>query len=194
MTRSGLIKTMAVVAVLGVMATGAAQAQQDGQAPQGRERMRGPGPGFGPPPLGGPGFGRGPMGVSLPLRELDLSEAQHEQVRLILQGYREEIGAAADKVGAAFKAQNDAVTTVPANESLIRARAAELATVQTEVALLHAKVHGAVWAVLTPEQQAKATTLKAEREQRMAQFRERAKTRVQERVKQRQQQAKPQGQ
>jgi Spy/CpxP family protein refolding chaperone len=184
MTRSALIKTVAGLALVGLVVAGTAQAQPETQAPQGRERMRGAGPGLGPP-FGGPGRG-GPMGLSIPLRGLGLSEAQHEQVKTILEGYREEIRGAADKLGAAFRAQNDAVTTVPANESLIQARAAELAKVQTESALLHARVHGAVWAVLTPEQQAKATALKAERAQRMAQFRERAKTRMQERAKARQ--------
>jgi protein CpxP len=201
MKRTGWFTTMTVAALVGVGsigATRAVQAQQDGQAPAPRQErgLRGH-EGFGPPLGGffgrrGPGGPGGPGGLGLPLRALDLSDAQREQVQTIMQGYRDEFQATGRKLAAARKAQHDAVTAVPANESLIRARVAEASAVETEAALLRAKVHGEVWAVLTPEQQAKATALKAEREKRMAEMRSRMEQRREQRLKQRQQQAKPQ--
>jgi Spy/CpxP family protein refolding chaperone len=195
MTRTGWFTTTTVAAVMAVGAIGvAAQTAQDGQAPPTRQErgLRGHdgfGPGFGGfRGRGGPG---GPGGLELPLRALDLSEAQREQVQTIMQGYRDEFQATRQKLAAARKAQHDAVTAVPANESLIRARVAESSAVETEAALLRAKVHGEVWAVLTPEQQAKATAFKAEREKRMAERRQRLQERRQQRQQQRQQ-ARPQ--
>lgn len=142
---------------------------------------------FGGPHRGGPGHlpglrgPGGPMGV-MPLRQLDLTEAQREQVRGIMETHRQELQATGERVRAAAKAQHDAVTAVPFDESAVRAKAAELAAAQTDAAVLHGRLHAQVYGVLTPEQQAKAAELKAQREQRLQ---ERMK-RMQERRQQRQ--------
>ena len=86
---------------------------------------------------------------------------------------------------AAHRAQNDAVTAAQFDEQAVRTRAAELAAVEADAAVLQAKVHSEVFAVLTPEQQAKAAELKAQREVRAQQFRERARERVKERQQRR---------
>ncbi len=61
----------------------------------------------------------------------------------------------------------DAIEQVPVNESLIRQRAADAATVQADAALLRARVHAQVFQVLTPDQQAKGKELRQKAEQRM---------------------------
>ena len=78
---------------------------------------------------------------------------------------------------AAHQAQRDAVTAAQFDEQAVRAKAAELATAEADAAVLRAKVHSEVFAVLTPEQQAKAAELEAQREARAQQFRERVKQR-----------------
>jgi Spy/CpxP family protein refolding chaperone len=63
----------------------------------------------------------------------------------------------------------------------------EVAAVDADAAVLRAKVHSEVWALLTPEQQQKARELKAQRVERRAQMRERLEQRRNQR-QQRQQQ------
>lgn len=173
MTRAWMRTTIVAVGVAGALAAGAVAAQQpDGQnAPQ--ARMRRPGPG-GP---AGPLFERHP-GVMLPLAQLDLTEAQREQVRGVLQSHREEMQATHEKLRAAAKAKDDAVKAVPFDEGTIRQRAAELAEIDSDAAVLHARLHSEVFALLTPEQQAKARAIEAEREKRMAEMRQRTRQRI----------------
>jgi Spy/CpxP family protein refolding chaperone len=65
------------------------------------------------------------------------------------------------------------VESVPVNEALIRSTSQALATAQTDMALLQARIHNDVWSLLTPDQQAKAKELKAKRAERGKQRRER---------------------
>ena len=58
---------------------------------------------------------------------------------------------------------------------------------EADAAVLRAKVHAAVFQVLTPEQQEKAKALKAEREQRGAERRQQFQERRQQRQQQKQQ-------
>ena len=105
------IRIVMVIAALVALLVGGAVIHAQGGP--GRDRGRGAG-GFGP---GGPGGG-------LPLRELNLTEAQRKQVRQVMEQYRPQ-----------FQALNDQVA------SEIRA-------------------------ILTPEQQQQADTLRADREAR----------------------------
>jgi protein CpxP len=76
-----------------------------------------------------------------------------------------------------MEAQRKAVETVPVDESAIRATTQELVEAQTELAIERAKLHAQVFALLTPEQQAQAAKLRAEREARRSQMRERVQQR-----------------
>jgi periplasmic protein CpxP/Spy len=131
--------------------------------------------------FGGP-FGR--EGVGLPLRALDLTEEQRTQVKGIFEQHRDEGRKAAERVRAAFRAQQDAVTAMPVDEGAIRAKSAELAAAQADAAIVRARIHGAVFQVLTPEQQQKAQQLRTQRQQRMEQARERFQQRRQQRQEQ----------
>ena len=140
----------------------------------------------GPEGPGGPGGrgmrGHGPMGMGrgmdgLPLRGLDLTDAQREQVRGIMTARQADFKAIGDRLGTAHQAQRQAVTRVPVDENEIRARVSEASAVEADFAILRARIHEQVFQVLTPEQQAKANTLQAERQkrraERMEQFRQR---------------------
>lgn len=147
MVRRFQILTVATIAVL-VAGAGSLYAQ-------------GPGRGPGGPPRG---FGGEPM---FALRELDLSEAQRQQVRDVMQRYGTQLRDAGNRVRQAFEAQRKAVETIPVNESLIRSTTQELAAAQTEMAIQQARVRSEVFALLTPEQQEKAKTLQADRQSRV---------------------------
>jgi protein CpxP len=141
---------------------------QDGP-PQGGPGLRrmgpgGPGRGFGPGP-GGPFGILGELGHGL--RQLDLSDAQREQLRGVMESHRAEFQAFGDRMRTAHEALDMVVTAEAVDESAIRARSADLAAVQADAAVLRARVHQEIFSLLTAEQQAKAKELKAEAQARM---------------------------
>lgn len=171
-----------MLAIAGVVVlTGLAVAPifaQDGPpagAPQ--ERRMGPG---GP---GGPGFGpgRGRMGIlgefGRGLRQLDLTDAQREQVRGIVESNQAAFKEIGDRLRAAHDGMEGLITADVVDEAAIRAKSAEVAAVQADAAVLRARVRHDVFGVLTAEQQAKAKELRAQRETRQKEraqnFRER---------------------
>lgn len=132
----------------------------DGDGPRrGRMMRRG---------AGGPG---GPGG--LPLGRLDLSEAQREQVRLVMEQNQEATGAAMERVRTVREALTDAVTAEVVNEGAIRAVATELGAAEGDAAVQRAYVHSQLWQHLTPEQQAAAQEMQAQMEQRRERMGER---------------------
>ena len=154
--RSSVLTLGAVLIVAGSFTAGVFA--QGGPARPGR-----PGPGAGVRGFAGPGPG------GLPLGQLDLSESQRTQIRDITVRYRQEIQAVGERLRSAMDAQRKAVETVPVNEGLVRSTAEALTTAQTDMALVQARIYNDVYSVLTPEQQAKATSLEAQREARLKQ-------------------------
>jgi protein CpxP len=106
------------------------------------------------------------------LRQLGLSDDQRQEVRRIMELHKAERQAIFQRLREARRAQSDAIVAVPVDEAAVRARSAELAKVETDAAVLRARVHAEVYNVLTPEQQERAKALRAEREARGAQRRE----------------------
>ena len=135
----------------------------------------------------GPGIGRMAHGVQgLPLRQLELTDAQREQVRGIVSARSADFKSIADRLRVAREAQHAAVTRVPVDESEVRARVSETAAIEADAAVLRARVHEQIYQVLTPEQQQKAKTLQAERQKRRAERAERMKQRSEQRRQQQQ--------
>jgi periplasmic protein CpxP/Spy len=116
-----------------------------------------------------PRFGRmhrGFGGFGLALRQLDLTDAQREQVRSLFEQNRDEMRAAGEKLRTARRGLHDAASAGVVDEAAIRTAAEALATAEAEAAISRARVHAQVWQILTPEQQAKAKELRQQREQR----------------------------
>jgi protein CpxP len=172
-----LRKLIGLGAVLGLAAAVSAGVLHAGQ---------GPGPGFGRGMRGGPG-GPGPGGLGgdilRGLGRLDLTDAQREQVRTILQQHRAEFEALRERGQPAREALGQAIQAEPVDEALIRERHAAVAAVEADGAVLAANVRAEVFQILTPEQQQKARDLRAEMQKRMQERR----NRMQERLQQRQQ-------
>lgn len=145
-----LTSVMAGTVVAALLASGAVQAQ---------------GPRAGGP--GGPGRG-GRDGGGLPLRGLNLTDAQQQQIRDIRQQDADGARELRDRLLAAQNAQRDAIERVPVNEGLIRQTTQALADVEAEAAIRRAHVFSQVWNVLTKEQQAQVTARRVERESRQA--------------------------
>ena len=144
------------VALVALLATSVAYAQEP------------PGGGFGG--RGGRGFG--PGGPGLALNELNLTDAQREQVREIRGRYREQIQTLSRRLGDLTAKQRQAIETVPVNETLITSATQDMTQAEVEVAVQEARINADIWSVLTPEQQAKATKLRAERKAQMEQRRQ----------------------
>lgn len=132
-------------------------------------------------------FGRG-WRHGMEFRQLGLTAEQRAQMKSIREQHQAEFRALGEKLRAAHQAQRNAIEAVPADEATVRATSAEVATVQGEFAVLRARVHTELYQVLTPEQQAKAKELRAEREKRRAERAERFKSRRTERPQPPQQQ------
>ncbi|MEZ5293466.1 MAG: Spy/CpxP family protein refolding chaperone [Vicinamibacterales bacterium] len=165
-TVAGVVAGLALV----VGATSALGAREQGP---GGQRGRGPGMGMRGP--GGPG---GPMGPMLPgLRQLGLTDAQRDQIKTLMDAHKGEFEAHAQALGPARKGLDDAVTAEAFDEATVRQRAADLAAVEAEGAVLRARIHSEVWALLTPEQQQKARDLKAQAGQRRGEMRKRMQQR-----------------
>ena len=138
-------------------------------------------------PRGGGAFGgrggRGPMGpgLGLALGQLNLTEAQREQVREIRERNREQIQSLAQRLGEATEKQRQAIETLPVNEALITSATQDMAMAQVEVAIQEARLNSEIWSILTPEQQAQATKLRADRKARLEERRQEIQQRRQNR-------------
>ena len=138
-------------------------------------------------PRGGGAFagrgGRGPMGpaLGLALGQLNLTEAQREQVRDIRERNREQIQSLAQRLGEATEKQRQAIETLPVNEALITSATQDMAMAQVEVAIQEARLNSEIWSILTPEQQAQATKLRADRKARVEERRQEIEQRRQNR-------------
>jgi protein CpxP len=139
-------------------------AVQDGGRGQGMmgRGMMGPG---GPGMRGGPG---GPGGMAgLPLRELDLTDAQREQVKAVIESHRDDQKAIGDRMMTVRKALHDAIAADTFDEAAIRAAAAQVGAVDADAAVLQARIRAEITALLTPEQVKKAKELRLEMENRV---------------------------
>ena len=119
---------------------------------------------------GGRGFGPGAPGLML--NELNLTDAQREQVKEIRDRYREQTQALTRRLGDLAAKQRQAIETLPVNETLITSATQDMTQAEVEVAIQEARINADIWSVLTPEQQAKATKLRAERKAQMEQRRQ----------------------
>jgi protein CpxP len=145
------------IAVVGLLATGVVFAQGPRGGPGGRGR----------------GDGFGPGGLGIPLRQLNLTEAQRTQLEQIREQHRGDMENAMKKLATARQAQRAAIESVPADEAKITSLTQDLTQVEVDVAIQSARLNTAVWGVLTDAQKAEVTKLRAERQAKAGQRRER---------------------
>jgi Spy/CpxP family protein refolding chaperone len=155
----GFLGLAIVAAVVGVIAVGASFAQQPAGPPSGG-MMMGRGPMGGHGPMGGP-F----MAIRRGLAQLGLTDQQKTQIKAIFAGHKPDAQGFAARMQPARQALDKAIWS-GADESTIRAKAAEVAAVQSDMDVFRATVHAQVFAVLTPDQQAKANQLQQQAQTR----------------------------
>lgn len=123
--------------------------------------------------LAQPGFDRrsGPGRMMGVMRNLDLTDEQHNQIRRIAERYHESGSAQRKALRQARQALRHAAMTDAVNESEIRDAASPLASLEADVAVQRAYMHAEILQVLTPDQRAELKVLRAEREARRGSFR-----------------------
>jgi Spy/CpxP family protein refolding chaperone len=146
------------IAVVGLLATGIVAFAQ---GPRGGPGGRGRGDGFGPGALG------------IPLRQLNLTEAQRAQLEQIREQHRADMDSAMKRLATARQAQRAAIESVPADEAKITSLTQDLTPAEVDVAIQSARLNTAVWGVLTEAQRAEVTKLRADRQARVGDRRER---------------------
>ena len=129
---------------------------------------------------GGPGnaapfaHGRRGFAAGFALGQLDLSDAQKQQVHDIAQRHRQAMQPVMQRLRQAMMAERSAVEAMPVNEAAVRAAAQDIATAQGDLAVDRARMHSEVFSILTVEQQTKAKQLEAQAQTRAAERRQRA--------------------
>ena len=149
---------------------------------QAAEEQRWGGPGRRGPGLGLAGRGR-PGALLAPLRQLDLSDEQLEQVREAVGESRETGRETARAIRAARRALAEATIAEALDEERVRSLAADIGRLEGDAAVERARLYAAVWGMLTPEQQARAAEIREEREERREQRRESLRERLEERLR-----------
>jgi len=123
---------------------------------------------------GGPG-GRGPLaGFGMPLRQLQLTDAQKEQVSQIRSRHEAQMRDAMTRLETARRAQQKAVETVPADEAQITSLTQDMTQAEVDAAIQASRLNSEIWSVLTPDQQSQLKKLRADRQ---AQFEQRRQER-----------------
>jgi Spy/CpxP family protein refolding chaperone len=103
---------------------------------------------------------------------LNLSEGQKDQVKNVMESRRDELKGLGDRARTARQALHAAVTADGLDEGLIRTRAADLATIESDLAVAHARIYADVFRILTPEQQAQARAAQSRMQERRNQRRD----------------------
>jgi protein CpxP len=136
-------------------------------------------------PRGGP-FGRGGAmgpgrGPGMALGALNLTDAQRSQITDIRARHRDDAQAASEQLRTVQQKQREAIETFPVNEALITSLSQDLAQAEVNMAIQEARLNADIWAVLTPDQQAQLTKLRADRQARMEERRQQMQQRRQNR-------------
>jgi Spy/CpxP family protein refolding chaperone len=137
--------------------------------PGGPRGFGGRGGRFGPM---GPGPDQGPMAM-LPLGRLNLTEAQRAQVSALMESHRAATEPVMERARTAREALHAAITASTVDEGAIRARSAELASAETDLAVARARLNAEILKILTPEQRTDLEQARSRRADRMQQMRER---------------------
>jgi Spy/CpxP family protein refolding chaperone len=105
----------------------------------------------------------GPGGpLDLPLQRLNLTDSQTDQVKAIMDSHRDEMKALGDRARAAHDALEAAVTADTVDDTTIRAKSADVAAVDADLAVERARVRAEIFGILTDAQRSEAKQMAAD--------------------------------
>jgi len=99
-------------------------------------------------------------------RDLNLTDAQRDQVKAIAQSHKTEWQGLFDREQTAREALMAAVTGDTVNDALVRQKSAELAAVEADAAVARAHAFAEVAQILTADQKAKLKEMRAQMAER----------------------------
>ena len=146
----------------------------------------------GPGPGGAGMHARGPRGgarMDLGLRGVQLTDAQRDQVRTIMETHRADLENTRKALREAHRAFAAAARAASVDEAAVRESSTAVANAMAAEAIARARVRTDVHALLTPEQQQQLKEREATMQKRMQERQERQKQRLEQR---RQRQRPPQ--
>jgi protein CpxP len=154
----------AVLIAAGLGAGAFVHAQDQNTSPQPppfRGGRMGPGGPGGPGRMGGPG---GPMGM-LPMLgpQLNLTDAQRDQIRAIADGHKDEWKALADRARTAHMALEQTINADSVDDAAIRQRSADASAVDADIAVARAHARAEVFQILTDAQKSQLASMKGPR-------------------------------
>jgi Spy/CpxP family protein refolding chaperone len=120
------------------------------------------------------------FGLMAKLRQLDLTEQQRAQVRAIFEETHPAMRPLMQQAMQERRMLRRLVNMSPVNEPAIRAQAAKVAQVRTEIEVKRAYTYARVRKLLTPEQTARLRELEAQFDRRMERMMKRAGRRFEE--------------
>jgi Spy/CpxP family protein refolding chaperone len=115
---------------------------------------------FGLPP------GLGGIALERLSRELALTDEQKAAIDALLADQRDQLRVEMETLRQARQALDAAVLSVPTDDGLLQAEVQQIATVEAQLTLAHARTQAKIFQLLNAEQQAKARQLMTEMEQR----------------------------
>jgi Spy/CpxP family protein refolding chaperone len=105
----------------------------------------------------------GPLGDLGPaIRHAEVTEDQQQQIRAVMDSHRDEFRAFGERMKAARDAMRAVVEADAIDENAIRAKAADVAAVEADQAVLGARVRGEILGLLTAEQLDRVKQFRAE--------------------------------
>ncbi|HEX2387329.1 MAG TPA: Spy/CpxP family protein refolding chaperone [Candidatus Binatia bacterium] len=125
--------------------------------------------------LAQPGFGRPAMRQQMRTRlfdELKLSDTQRSDVQNIFASGRQAIAPLAQQLREKQAALRDSVNGGAFDETAVRAQAQQIADLQAQVIVARAQIRNQFLGVLTDDQKARLSELRAERMQRFQEWRQ----------------------
>lgn len=105
------------------------------------------------------------------LGRLNLSDAQREQVKQIVDSHKDDQKALGDRARAAREALELAATADSFDEGTLRARAADVAAVEADMVVMGGRIYAEVFQILTVDQQSQLKKMQADMRERQKRMR-----------------------
>jgi Spy/CpxP family protein refolding chaperone len=96
-------------------------------------------------------------------RELNLTDAQRDQIKAIVEAHKDEWKALADKERTARLALAQTIAADTVDEAAIRQKSSEVAAVEADMAVARAHAHAEVFQILTADQKAQLKAMAQKR-------------------------------
>jgi protein CpxP len=120
-------------------------------------------------------WGHGPFGIwhhgHDSLKQLDLTDDQQARIKAVLRSHADEFHEILDRLKAEHEAVREISDQETIDEAAIRDRVRQAADPLGDLAVLHARAHQEIGAILTPEQRQKAKALRQEMRSHMQEMR-----------------------